>query len=152
MGPISKVEEFLTAIEKNDFAKAESFLSKTFKVTGVGPEALNAKDYLNVHRAFNKGMPDFKFNYKIEHEKNKVVEVKVRITGTHTKDMPAPIPGLKNISTTNKPVNMPEETVKFTVRDNKIEKLHLESVPGGGLPGLLKQLGVEMPVETHHEH
>jgi hypothetical protein len=64
--------------------------------------------------------------------------------------MPAPIPGLHNIPATNKLLRMPEEKVTFTIKDNKIERVNLEQVPGGGLPGVLKQLGVEMPQEVHH--
>ena len=144
------VENFFKSIEKNDFTAAESYLSKNFKVTGVGPDSLGAKEYLGVHRAFNTGMPDFKFNYKIGTLKDNVVETKVKLTGTHFKEMPAPIPGLHNIPATNKTLRMPEERVTFTIKDNKIEKLLLESVPGGGLPGVLKQLGVEIPTEVHH--
>ena len=144
------VESFFNAIEKNDFTTAESYLSSNFKATGVGPDPLGAKEFLGAHRAFNKGMPDFKFNYKIGNVKNNIVETKVKLTGTHFKDMPAPAPGFPNIPATNKTVRMPEERVTFTIKDNKIEKLLLESVPGGGLPGLLKQLGVEIPKEVHH--
>lgn len=144
------VESFFKAIEKSDFAAAESLASNNCKITGVGPDGLGIKEFLGVHRAFNTGMPDFKFNYKIGDVKNNIVETKVKLTGTHFKDMPAPIPGLSTIRATNKTIRMPEERVTFTIKDNKIEKLHLESVPGGGLPGVLKQLGVEIPHEVHH--
>ncbi len=140
------VENFFTAIEKNDFTAAESYLSNTFKVTGVAPTPLSAKEFLGVHKAFNKGIPDFRFNYKIENAKDNVVESKVKLSGTHTKELPAPIPGIKNIPPTNKFLNMPEERATFTFKDNKIENLHLEKVPNGGLPGVLKQLGVEIPM------
>jgi hypothetical protein len=143
------VEEFLTAIERNDFVKAESFLAKDFKVTGVAPEPLGAREFLGVHKAFNKGMPDFSFNYKIGSESKNLVDLKVSLSGTHTKEMPAPAPGMNSIPATNKSVKMPEEKVRITIQDNKIANLHLEKVTGGGLPGLLKQIGVEIPMETH---
>jgi hypothetical protein len=44
---------------------------------------------------------------------------------------------------------MPEEKVRFTFKDNKIESLNVESVTGGGIPGVLKQLGVDIPAEVH---
>lgn len=146
------VEDFFNAIEKNDFNTAESLLSKNFKVFGVAPEPLGAKEYLGVHRAFNQGMPDFKFNYNISNVKNNIIETKVALTGTQTKEIPAPIPGLQNIPPTNKKVKMPEETVTITLKDKKIETVTLQNVPNGGLPGVLKQLGVEMPKEALHSH
>jgi hypothetical protein len=144
------VEGFFNSIEKNDFTGAEGYLSKSFKVSGVGPELLGAKEFLGVHRAFNTGMPDFKFNYKITTVKDNIVETKVKLTGTHFKDMPAPAPWLNKIPATNRTLRMPEERVTFTIKDNKIEKLHLENTPGGGLMGVLKQLGAEIPKEVHH--
>jgi len=145
MGNEKVVESFFNAIEKDDFNAAEACLTKNFKVTGVGPSPLGAKEFLGVHWAFNKGMPDFKFNYRIGSVKNNVVEAKVSLTGTHTKEMPGPIPGIHNIPATNKSLKMPEEQLSFSVKDGKIASLHLESVPNGGLPGVLKQLGVELP-------
>ncbi|MDR3609114.1 MAG: ester cyclase [Ignavibacteriaceae bacterium] len=142
------VEELFQSIEKNDFTRAESLLSKDFKITGIGPEGLGAKEFLGVHKAFNKGMPDFKFNYKIGSESQNIVEAKVKLTGTHTKEMPGPIPGIHTIPATNKSLRMPEEKVKVTLKDGKIVNLYVENVPGGGVPGILKQLGVEIPTEV----
>lgn len=144
------VESLFNAIEKNDFTTAENCLTSNFKFTGVSPEPLGSKEFLGVHRAFNTGMPDFKFNYKIGTVKGNNVEATVKLTGTHFKDMPAPVPGLHTIPATNKSLRMPEEKLTFTVKDNKIASIHINSVPGGGLPGLLKQLGVELPKEVHH--
>ena len=48
------VESFFNAIEKNDFTTAESYLSNNFRITGVGPDPLGAKEYLGVHKALNK--------------------------------------------------------------------------------------------------
>jgi hypothetical protein len=150
MGNEKIVEQFFREIEKNNFTVAETLVSENFEVVGVGPRPLGAREFLGAHKAMNTGMPDFKFNYKIGDVKGNVVEAKVKLTGTHFKDMPAPIPGLKTIPATNKTLRMPEERLTFTIKDNKIDKLHLESVPGGGLPGVLKQLGVEIPVDVHH--
>jgi hypothetical protein len=144
------VENFFNAIEKNDFTTAESLLTPTFKVTGVGPEPLGAKEFLGLHRAFNTGMPDFKFNYRIGNVSKNIVETKVKLTGTHTKEMTAPLPGLHNIPATNKNLRMPEEKVRIILKDNKIDGVQLEQTPGGGVPGVLKQLGIEMPKEVHH--
>ena len=141
------VKDFLTAIEKNDFKKAESLTSNDFSVEGVGPTNLNSSEFLGVHRALNTGLPDFSFNHKIISETTDQVNVSVRLTGTHKRDMNAPIPGLGTIKATNKQVRMPEENVRITVKNNKIAKVHVQEAPGGGLPGLLKQIGVDI-----HQH
>jgi hypothetical protein len=143
------VEEVFSGMERNDFAKAESFASKDMSVTGVAPVTLGANEFFGTMKALVAGIPDWKFNYKIGRESNNIIETKVKITGTHTREMPSPLPGLKNIAATNKTIRMPEEKVTFTFNNNKIINVNVEKVEGSGVPGLLKQLGVEVPTEVH---
>ncbi|MCX6150403.1 MAG: ester cyclase [Ignavibacteriales bacterium] len=144
MKPSEIVNEFMTAIEKNDFKKAESLVSNDMVVEGITPTPLNSTEFLGTHRALNSGLPDFRFNHKIIKETPDNVDITVRLTGTHSKDMMPPIPGLGTIRATNKQVKMPEEKIGIKVKNNKITKVNLQSVPGGGLPGLLKQIGVDI--------
>ncbi|MDP4194598.1 MAG: hypothetical protein Q8940_06095 [Bacteroidota bacterium] len=149
MKPTDIVEEFLISVEEGNFTRAEGLVSDDFQVSGVAPEPLGIREYLSVHRALNKGLSNFRFNYEIMKEKSGVVNVKIQIMGKHTDEMPSPIPGIKPIAATDIAVKMPVEHIQFNVRDQKITKMHLDHVQGGGLPGLLHQLGVEMPIELH---
>jgi len=142
-------ESFFNSIENKDFKKVESLLTNNFKITGVSPEPLGVKEMIGALRAYTTGMPDFRFNYKVGSVSKNIVESKVKITGTHLNEMPAPMPGVPDIPATNKRINMPEEKIRFTFRDNKIEFLNIETTPDGGIPGVLKRLGVEIPTEVH---
>ena len=143
------VEEIFAGMERNDFTKAESYASKDLKVTGVAPVPLGANEFFGTMKALVTGIPNWKFNYKIGSESKNIVETKLRITGTHTREIPSPLPGVKNVAPTNKTVRMPEERVTFTFNNNKLVNINVEKVEGGGVPGLLKQLGVEIPTEVH---
>jgi hypothetical protein len=143
------VEEILKGMERNDFTKAESYASKDMKVTGVAPVPLGTNEFFGTMKALVKGIPDWKFNYKIGSESKNIVETKLRITGTHTREIPSPLPGVKNIPPTNITVRMPEERVTFTFNNNKLVNINVAKVEGSGVPGLLKQLGVEVPTEVH---
>ena len=143
------VEEVFSAWERNDFAKVESYISKDMKVTGVAPVPLGANEFIGTMKALITGIPDWKFNYRIGSETKNIVETKLKITGTHTREIPTPLPGVKNVAPTNKTVKMPEEKVTFTFTNGKIVNINVEKVQGGGVPGLLKQLGVELPTEVH---
>lgn len=144
------IENFFNAIENKDFSTVESLLANNFKITGVSPEPLGIKEMMGVLRSYTTGMPDFRFNYKIGSVSKNIVESKVKITGTHLNEMPAPMPGVPNIPATNKRINMLEEKLRFTFKDNKIEFLNIETTPDGGIPGVLKRLGVELPAQVHH--
>lgn len=141
------VEEFLSAIENNDFQKAMRMLSPNFRVTGVAQDPIGAKEYLELHRSLNQGCPDFRFNQRIINESNDSVELRVKLTGTQTRTMPSPIPGIKEIKPTNRKIVMPEEPVVVSIHNNMIDELKLTHVEGGGITGILRQLGVEMPTE-----
>ena len=143
------VEEVFSGMERNDFTKAESYASKEMKVTGVAPVPLGANEFFGTMKALVTGIPDWKFNYKIGRESNNIIETKVKITGTHTREIPSPLPGVKNIAPTNRTIRMPEEKVTFTFNNNKVINVNVEKVQDGGVPGLLKQLGVEVPTEDH---
>ena len=145
MKPSEVVTAALSAIESENFTRVDKLFSDKLKVQGVGPNPLGKKEYLGVHRALSSGMPDFKFNHKIVKEDGRHVSIKVALTGTHTQEMKSPIPGLANIPATAKSVKMPEERVQITVENDKIVGIELEQVPNGGLPGLLRQIGVEIP-------
>jgi hypothetical protein len=146
------VEEVLSAWERNDFAKAEPYISNDMKVTGVSPVPLAANEFTGTMKALVAGIPDWKFNYKIGSESKNMVEAKVRITGTHTREIPSPMPGVKNIAPTNKTIRMPEEKLTITLNNGKITNVKVDTVEGGGVPGLLKLLGVEVPTEVHATH
>lgn len=143
------VEEVFSGMERNDFTKAESYASKDMKVTGAAPIPLGANEFFGTMKALVAGIPDWKFNYKLGSESKNIVETKIKITGTHTREIPSPLPGVKNIAPTNKTIRMPEEKVTFTFNNNKVINVNVEKVQGGGVPGLLKQLGVEVPTEVH---
>jgi hypothetical protein len=50
-----------------------------------------------------------------------------------------------SIPATGKSISNPEERGETTVKDNKVTSVHINAVEGGGLMGILKQLGVEPP-------
>jgi hypothetical protein len=128
------IEKFFDSIENEDFSEVESLLANNFRITGVSSEPLGAKEMIGVLRSYTKGMPDFRFNYKIGSISKNIVESKVKISGTHLNEMPSPMPGVNNIPATNKRINMPEEKLRFTFKDNKIESLNIQTTPDGGIP------------------
>jgi hypothetical protein len=115
----------------------------------LAPIPLGANEFFGTMKALVTGIPDWKFNYKLGSESKNIVETKVKITGKHTREIPSPLPGVKNIAPTNKTIRMPEEIVTFTFSNNKLININVQKVEGGGVPGLLKQLGVEVPMEVH---
>jgi hypothetical protein len=54
--------------------------------------------------------------------------------------------GMPPFPATGLAVDLPQVQTRFVLKDNKVSEMNVESVPGGGLAGLLQQIGTELPV------
>ena len=90
-------------------------------------------------------MPDWKFNATDFKENGNQVTLTFQITGTQTGELNLPMPGFQKLPATGKHVSLPKEPTTVTVKDGKISRLEAAVVPGGGVMGVLAQLGVPVP-------
>ncbi|WP_028980403.1 ester cyclase [Sporocytophaga myxococcoides] len=145
MEKIEIVKNLFTTIEKGDYTKAKSFLAPDFKIVGAPPQPMGSDDWLAFHKQLSTGLPDFKFNLSDIIESGNVVNCTAKVGGTFTKEMPSFIKGQPAIQPTNKVLFNPKENLTLTFKGDKILTVTVEKVPGGGIPGFLKQIGVEVP-------
>ncbi len=136
---------FSAALEAQDFDKAAYYLSDDFTLSGPTPQPVGKQEFLAIQRAVESAFPDWSFNVHDVREQGENVIGAVHITGTHTRDLVLPIPGIPTIPATNKTISLPEEHLVFTFKGEKIANLTSDNVPGGGLPGVLAQIGVQLP-------
>ncbi len=133
----------LQAFSSGDNATMNSLLADDFQFLGVTPQPLGRQEYLGFMHSINTAFPDFKFEEVSSSESGDTVTIKHHITGTQTG--PLNLPGVPPIPATGKKIRLPEETSVFTFAGGKATKYQAHPAPDGGLPGILKQLGVEMP-------
>ena len=143
MSNLELARKALQAFSSGDTATIESLTTDDFQFLGVTPQPLTKQDYLGFMHAINTAFPDFKFNETSTSESGDTVTIKHKITGTHTGPLNAP--GLPPIPATGKSISLPEEVSVFTFKDGKATRYLGEPAPNGGLPGMLKQLGVQVP-------
>jgi len=138
------VLECLHALEEKDFDRAGKYLANDFTFSGPTPKAIDSKEFLEVHRQLFQAIPDWRFNFNVVKEDDKEVTGRVHITGTHTRALTLPMmPNLGTVQATGKRISLPEEKVRINVKGNKISRFTVESVPGGGVMGILQQIGVD---------
>jgi SnoaL-like domain len=121
-----------------ELAKAASYLTEDFRFVGVGPEALNKDQALGVWATIRAGLPDFSHRMRNLRAAFNVVYGTVEAGGTHTGTLS--IPNGPTVPATQRRWQNPLERIAITVRDGKVKEWAVESVPGGGLAGLLGQL------------
>lgn len=126
-------------ISGGELGKAAGYLAEDFRFVGVGPEPLNKDQTLGVWATIRAGVPDFNHNLRVVRDAGNIVYATVEVSGTHTATLS--IPHGPTLPATGRKWQNPLERVAITVREGKIAEWVVESVPGGGLTGLLGQLG-----------
>jgi len=145
MSAMDIVKAGLAAVEANDFKKLEGLLADDMVFAGPVPEPVGKHEFVGLQSLLLAAMPNWKFNAKDFKENGDVVTVTLQVTGTHTAELSLPMPGMPKIPATGMKVSLPSEASTFTVKNGKITRLDVAPTPGGGVPGILSQLGVPMP-------
>lgn len=147
MNQIETTQVLLTAIEREAWTEAASYLTNDCTFSGAVPQPISGEEWLGIHKAFAAALSNFSFHYQLSGEKGQQVYGRVQLTGKHTDDMRLPVPGLPVIPATGTEVSLPMEAIVLSFREGKVADVHIEKVQGGGLIGMLQQLGVTVP--TH---
>lgn len=148
MGAAEMAKKVFELIEAKDTQAAAEVLSDDFKFSGPVPEPISGKEWLGLHDKLNTAFPDFSFNLRDEvMVEGDVAHIKVNLSGTHEAELDLSPMGLPKVPSTGKSMNLPEEALAVTVVDGKVTSVHGEPVEGGGVMGILAQLGVELPAD-----
>ena len=144
MSALDIIKAGLAAIEAGDFKKLDGMVADDMVFAGPVPEPLGKREFIGVQTAMHVAMPDWKFNPSDFKENGDVVTVNFQITGTQTGELSLPMPGLPKLPPSGKKISLPKEQSTFTVKNGKLSRLDVTSTPGGGVMGILAQLGVKM--------
>lgn len=143
MSKADLVRQGMRAWEANDAATVRSLLTEDFVFEGGGAPPMNKEEFLAFMHAMLTGLPDFTFNETAIEERGERAEARYHVTGTHTGQLV--LPGMPPIPATGKRVQLPEDRAEYEFVGEQTAKITLESPPDGGMAGLLKQLGVQLP-------
>ena len=145
MNAIDVVKAGLAASEAGQAGRFADMLSDDMVFAGPVPEPVGKREFVGLMTAMVAALPDWKFNAMDFKQNGDQVTVVFQITGTQTGELDLPLPGFPKLPATGRHVSLPKEPTTVTVKDGKIIRLELAVVPGGGVPGVLAQLGVRLP-------
>ena len=91
-------------------------------------------------------MPDFSYNLSDIREEGDEVRASIQITGIQTGDLSLPMLGLEPIQATGLAVDLAQMETSYRVVNGKVAAMHAVSAAGAGLPGLVQQVGTELPL------
>lgn len=142
---ITTVKTLITALQAGDMEMAASIMSDDFLISGLTPRPLNKGEFLAFQSELLGAMPDFSYNLDQVQQQGNEITALIQITGTHTGNLSLPLFGLRSIQPTGIAIVLPQVPCEFQVDADKVLGVRVEQVPGGGLSGLLQQIGAELP-------
>jgi predicted ester cyclase len=146
MNAIDIVKACLAAIETRQTSKFSDSLTDDMVFDGPVPEPVGKREFVGLQTALVAAIPDWKFNAADFKTNGEQVTATLQITGTQTGELSLPMPGFPKFPASGKRVSLPKEAITFTLKNGKISRLEVAKVAGGGVAGVLTQLGIPMPV------
>ncbi len=149
MSAIDTVNTFITALQSGDIELAADTMADDFVMSGFAHKEFNKNEFLVLQSNLLASMPDFSYNMLDEqHEENGEVQVELEITGTHMNPLSLTVLGLQPIAATGLAVTLTQTKTTYRVNsENKVASMEMQTRPGGGLAGLLQQVGAELPLD-----
>lgn len=142
------VRSFLSAFETGGVPAAEPYLDDPFSMVIIYPPMNGDRNAMLGQGALIKeAMPDFKWGVQSVTTHGNQVTVTMKWTGTHTGTfrLSAMLPGTPDIPATGKKVSASDKFT-FAVNGDKLSSVTIDSPADGGLPAMLQQLGVQIPM------
>ena len=146
MSAIDTVKTFVTALQSGDMQLAADTMAEDFKLSGLTPRELDEREFLVMQSRLLAAMPDFSYNLADIREEGDEVKASIHITGTQTGDLSLPMLGLEPMQATGLAVDLAQMETSYRVVDGKVAAMHAVPIAGSGLPGLVQQVGTELPL------
>ena len=146
MNPVDVVKTFITALQAGEMEEAARFMTDDFVERGWTAQPLDGRVFLAMMSALRNAMPDFSLGLSDPNERAEEVEAFILITGSHTRDLALPEFGLPLIAYSGVAISLPQTRSHYRVRGEQIAEMIVDTVPGGGLAGLLQQISTELPI------
>ena len=143
---IETVRTFMTALQSGDIELAARVASTDFIVSGLLPRPLSGSEFFALQAELLTAMPDFSYNLSDLQHSGGDIQAFISINGTQTGELSLPMLGLQTLPATGLAIDLPQARIVYQVEEEQIQAMEIEQVVGGGLSGLLQQIGAELPL------
>ncbi|HEX8992450.1 MAG TPA: ester cyclase [Anaerolineales bacterium] len=139
------VQALMDSIQKGDFAKAKTLLSKDFQFSGPVPEPVSGDAWLAMSKELKIAFPDLEYHFHVENMIADTANISAQLKGTQTGQLDLSSMKMGVIPATHRAFSAERETGKVTVKGDQVTSWALLPVEGAGLTAILGQLGVHPP-------
>ena len=145
MSNLEVAKRFADLLESGDVKGLQDLLADDFRAKGATAE-LTKQQALGYLQIFLTAFPDHCFSFTDFEEKGDLVTCTGEEAGTHKGVLNLDPLGMPiSLPPTGKSFKLPKCVFSFRVAGDKVTFYGEEAVQGGGLAGILEQLGVKLP-------
>jgi hypothetical protein len=136
---------YLLAIEEGNLRRVADLLADDMVFCGPVPQPLSRDDYLAIISGLRSAIPDWKFHFYNVEVDGRFISLVTQITGSHNCTLPAIFPGMTMHPPSGLTFKLPVERMEFALEGDRIARIHVDPVSGGGFAGILEQLNILLP-------
>jgi predicted ester cyclase len=140
MKPKEVFDLYSAALDRGDLAAMAALIHDNFRLEGAGLDGIGKREFMAAMKAQLEAFPDYSENPTDVKEDGDVVRFIAHVRGTQRGTLA--LPGMAPIAPTGKQIKLPPEPAWVKVSDDRLLLYHVEAVPGGGIRGILSQLGI----------
>jgi hypothetical protein len=118
---------------------------------GWTEQTIDKGQFLAMQSNLLVAMPDFSYNLSDVQMEGRSVKALIQINGTNSGDLDLSMLDIAPIQATGLAVELPQVQVTFLTENDTLKAMNMVTVAGGGLLGLLQQIGRELPVAPRLE-
>ena len=141
----STVQALMDSIQKGDFEKAKTLLSKDFQFSGPVPEPVSGDAWLAISKDLKIAFPDLEYHFHVENMIAETVSISAQLKGTHTGPLDLSSINMGVIPPTHRAFSSERETGRAIVKGGQVTSWALLPIEGAGMKAILGQLGVHPP-------
>ena len=138
------IQQIMAVLESENPEQVNQYLTPDFMLKGPFPGPLGREQFLEYIKALKRAFPDWAYHFIfIREEDGDSIRGVIQRQGTHQGDFS--LPGMVTVPATGISVILPIEPIRFFFQGEMLTRLEIEDASGGGLEGILEQLGAELP-------
>lgn len=139
MTPKEVFKLYAAALDRGDLEAMAALIHDDFRLEGAGLDGIGKPEFLGAMKAQLAAFPDYSENPTDIVEDGDLVRFVAHVRGTQRGTFA--LPGMAPIAPTGKQIKLPPEPAWVKVAGDRLLLYHVEAVPGGGIGGILSQLG-----------
>lgn len=148
MNAVEIVKTFITALQSGDLETASRHMSDDFIITGLDTYPLGKEAWLVTQSQLLAAIPDFSYNLDdVQQNGPHEVTALIQVSGTHQRTLHLTLLRLPPLQATGLFISLPQVHSRYTLAGEQVKTMAIENLPGGGLLGLIQQVGDELPLQ-----